>query len=209
MRLLTLFILAISFSGVSFFSTATMSCEAPIIISPAQHAVVYNATPTIVWVADKKALANDLSVDSRIPEAEIIVRQSHVMTTSSFTPINALTNSRAIVTARLQTRCNDNKLSTFSDITFHIDLSKSCKPPRIKNLIRHDEMWEISWDEDANINRVEGRIFSGSEAAPGPIVAANRPHLKILSSKGTRQIIGLRSDCRYSKSSWVWLMGKQ
>lgn len=148
---------------------AIETCSTPIILSPTQTELG-DARPRFEWAPVPHAKRYRLWIESRLPEGRLLFNHDIQTTATSWMPPAALTETRALINAKLFAICEEGDEDTaVKPITppfmrYKIDVSGSCLLPVSPVVKFVDQHVEVTWLAVDGANYYELMVYSGIEA---------------------------------------------
>lgn len=194
------------FLTLILLSISVHACEPPTIIFPAQHADMFSGRPVISWLPVNDASGYEITIQSRIPEGEVIAQLSTTTTDTKFIPATALARERAIVSVKVSARCSSAGVSPESERIFFVDVQSTCPLPARLSSTPVGEFIKISWEANALFQQVEVRSFGVASTGPIERVSPIQNFALVPMSKDLESIIGVRGICQEADGDWAWLI---
>ena len=188
------------FIGVS----PTFACEQPTLIFPAQHDDVVTARPVISWLPVASASGYEVSIQSRIPEGEVITQFSTTTVDTKYIPSAGLSRDRAIVSVKVRTQCGTAGASGESERIFFVDVRGLCPIPTKITSVSLGQFIKTSWEPNPLFDEVEVRFFGDSGLGALERVPRTQSFAVMPVSVDASSIVGVRSVCKEANSEWQW-----
>ena len=190
---------------VSFFLFSAQACEQPAIVFPAQHDDVVSARPVISWLPVAAASGYEISIQSRIPEGEVVAQFTTTTADTKFISPTALSRDRAIVSVKIKARCGATNLSAESERIFFVDVRSTCPLPARISSAPFGQFIKISWEQNPQFDEVEVRYFGSSNIGPLERVPRTQSFAVLPMSVDSSSVIGVRGICKEANGNWQWL----
>ena len=193
------------FLAFSLPAFASATCSPPQFVAPSQFETISTPKPTIVWTPVASAQRYEVSIESRVPEGEIIQRVSSNVELPSFTSPAPLASDRAIVSVTVRTKCNDNETSAAAERVFVLDMRNGCPGLTGLSSKRIGKMLRVEWERNPLVDRVEVRMFEGASASARQSESSSGTHIALEFPENKVWVVGLRNHCRQAVGAWQWI----
>ena len=148
---------------------ANETCSTPMILFPIQTDLG-DARPRFEWAPVPHAKRYRLWLESRLPEGRLLFTHDIQTTATSWMPPTPLTDTRALVKAKLFAICEEGdenpvvKPIVQPFMRYKIDVSGSCLMPESPVVKLVDQHIEVTWPAVDGVNYYELMVYSGTEA---------------------------------------------
>lgn len=191
---------------IALASISLYACDQPVIIVPGQHEDVVSAKPVVSWLPVNGATGYEVSMQSRIPEGEVVVQFKTTTADTKFISQTALSRDRAIVSAKVKTRCGADSVSAESERIFFVDVRGTCPLPSRLTSVPMGQLVKISWESNPQFDEVEVRSFGSASMGPLERVARTQSFAVIPNSVDATSLVGVRGICKEANGDWAWVL---